>query len=104
MADSLQGHAWAGKPSARSNLAQRPVDPQRADLFLYAVLAQALAETVEVDAVELLVLVEAGEDHRFLAGHRIAMELQALRADLLHHALHGGVDRSQRAMLGLQVR
>ena len=31
------------------------------------------------------------------------MELQTLGTNLLHHALHGGVDRSQRAVIGLHV-
>ena len=41
----------------KPNFPERAVDPQRADLLLRAVLA--LAQAGEVDAVELLVLVEA---------------------------------------------
>ena len=51
----------------------------------------------EVDAVERLVLVEAARTRSCVlpvAGS--TMRLQALRADLLHHALHRRVDRADR--------
>ena len=41
--------------------------PQAGELLLHAVLLQPRIQVVEVDAVELLVLVEAGEDERLLA-------------------------------------
>ena len=61
-------------------------------------------EEGDVHAVEILVLVEAGEDHADLAGHRVDVALQALRADLLHHALHRRVDRADRLVARLHVR
>ena len=51
----------------------------------------------EVDAVERLVLVEAGKHVAGLAASPDRVRLQALRADLLHHALHRRVDRADRA-------
>ncbi len=54
---------------------------------------------MEVDLVERLVLVEATEDEsKLLAGNGVDMPLQALRADLLHHALHRRVDRADGGM------
>src|SRR6266487_2388434 len=47
---------------------QQPRQPEVAQLFQHGVLAQASQEVGEVDVVELLVLVEAGEDDRLLAG------------------------------------
>jgi len=44
------------------------------------------AHRAEIDAVHFLVLIEAGEHDRLDAGHRVMMALQALRANLLHHA------------------
>ena len=41
---------------------------------------------------------------RPLAGRRIDLRLQALRADLLHHALHRRVDRADRGVARLQQR
>src|SRR5512134_3848033 len=79
----------------------RPCDPLRGQLLLHGVLFQARVETAEIDAVERLVLVEAREHVAHLAGRWVAMRLQALRADLLHHALHRRVDRCERAMLRL---
>ena len=77
------------------------VDPQRREFFLDGILAEALVEGVEIHAVEGLVLVEAGEDHRFLAGRRVAVGLEALGADLLHHALHRRVDGADGAVIRL---
>ena len=71
---------------------QAAINPELGQLFLDAVLRQAAAQCAEIDAVHLLVLVEAGENHRLGTGHRVMMALQALRADLLHHALHRRVD------------
>ena len=56
----------------------------------------------KVHPVQRLVLIEAGEHHRPLAGRRIDLRLQALGADLLHHALHRRVDRADRGVAGLQ--
>src|SRR6185503_3629382 len=79
-------------------------DPKRGELFLNAVLREALGEGAEVDLVERLVLVEAGEDVGGLAGSRIDVRLQALGADLFHHALHRAVDRADGDVGLLQVR
>ena len=65
---------------------------------MHAVLREALGEGVEIDLVERLVLVEAGEDVGRLAARWVDVRLQALRADLLHHALHRRVDRTDAAL------
>src|SRR5687767_4444091 len=85
-------------------LLEAAVDPQGGELFLNAVLREALGEGAEVDLVERLVLVEAGEDVAGLAGVRVDVGLQALGADLFHHALHRRVDGADRPVVGLQVR
>src|ERR1700704_2913507 len=90
-----------GLPQAQ--LPQRAVDPQPRELLLHAVLAEPGAQIAEVDAVEVLVLVEAGKYHALDAGHGIAMHLQALGADLLHHALHRRVDGGDRLVAGLEM-
>src|SRR5260370_36336147 len=64
------------------------VEPHARQLLLHGVLPQARGQAREVDAVDLLILIEAREDDLFLARHRIDVLLQALRAYLLHHALH----------------
>jgi hypothetical protein len=53
-------------------------------------------QRLEIDAVHLLILVKAGEHDRLGAGLGIALQLQALGAALLHHALHRRVDRGGR--------
>src|ERR1044071_7331781 len=85
-------------------LAQQPRQPQIRQLLQHRVLAQSCAEVDEVDVVEVLVLVEAGEDERLLLRLRVDVALEALRADLLHHALHRGVDRADADVLLGQVR
>src|SRR5687768_10128125 len=85
-------------------LLQRVIDPLHGQLLMDRVLAQALAQRAEIDLVQLLVLVEAGEHHGFRARDRILVRLQALRADLLHHALHRRVDGADRAMRCLEER
>src|ERR1044071_2018360 len=85
-------------------LRQQPRQPEIRELLKYRVLAQARAEVREVDVVEVLVLVEAGEDERLLLRLRVDVALEALRADLLHHALHRGVDRADADVLLGQVR
>jgi hypothetical protein len=54
--------------------------------------------------LHVLILVEAGEDERLAAGRRIDVLLQALRADLFHHALHGRVDAGDRCHITFHVR
>src|SRR5207249_10369599 len=62
-------------------------NPLRRQLLLRSILRQTRAEGRKVDFVDRLVLIEAGKDVAQLAGGRIAMGLQALRANFLHHAL-----------------
>src|SRR4051812_46972687 len=82
---------------------QAMVDPQLGQLLLRAVLRQALAQGREIDAVHVLVLVEAREHDRFGAARLVVVALQALRADLLHHALHRRVDRRDRAVVRAEI-
>src|SRR5258708_38849116 len=72
----------------QAQVPQRAVDPQPRELLLHAMLTQPRAQIVEVDAVEILVLVEAGEHHALDAACGIAWGLQALRANFLHHPFH----------------
>ncbi len=51
----------------------------------------------------MLVLVKAREDKEFLARVRVDVALQALCADLFHHALHGRIDRADRDVFLLQI-
>src|SRR5688572_14861656 len=83
---------------------ERAPDPPRGDLLRQRVLAEPVAQAREVHVVEVLVLIEAGEHVRGLARRGIAVRLQALRADLLHHALHRRVDGADAAMTGLEIR
>src|SRR5580704_3154838 len=88
---------------AFAQMLQAAVDPQFGQLFLHAVLRQAAAQGAEIDAVHLLVLVEAGKDDCLGTGYRVVVALQALRADLLHHALHRRVDRRDCAVVGEEI-
>src|SRR5260370_35651460 len=88
---------------AFAEVVQAAVDPELGEFFLDAVLRQAAAQGAEIDAVHLLVLVEAGEHDGLGAGYRVAVALKALRADLLHHALHRRVDRGDRAVVGAEI-
>ena len=54
---------------------EQPLEPEVAELLLDAVGAEAGGEVVEVDAVERLVLVDAGEDDGLLAGDGVAVLL-----------------------------
>src|SRR5229473_7672776 len=83
---------------APAEVPEATVDPQLGQLLLGAVLAEAAAQRREIDAVEFLVLVETGEHHGLGAARRVVVALQALGADLLHHALHRRVDRGDRAV------
>src|SRR5262245_66647863 len=72
--------SWRGRRRARTlgrlaqaEMAQRAVDPQPRELLLHAVLAEPCAQNVEIDAVEILVLVEAGEHHALDPAFGIAM-------------------------------
>src|SRR5204862_6934886 len=88
---------------AAAEMAQAAVDPCLCQLLLCAVLRQPPPQGAEIDAVEILVLVEAGEHHRLGAGRRVVMALQALGADLLHHALHRRGDRRDGAGRGAEI-
>src|SRR5205807_6750052 len=83
---------------------QQPRQPQIGHLLHDRVLAQARPQVGEVDAVEGLVLIETGEDERFLARDRVDVALEALRADLFHHALHRRVDRADADVRVAEVR
>src|SRR5439155_12520726 len=83
---------------APAEVPQAAVDPQLGQFLLGTVLAEAAAQRREIDAVQFLVLVEAGEHHGLGAARRVVVALQALGADLLHHALHRRVDRGDRAV------
>ena len=56
---------------------QAAIDPELGQLFLHAVLREAAAQGPEIDAV----LVEAGEKDRLGVGQRVAVALQAMRAE-----------------------
>src|SRR5258706_14966477 len=88
---------------ARADLLQTAVDPLLGQLFLYSVLRQTGAKVREVYVVHLLVLIEARENHGLLARYRIFVLLQALRANLFHHALHGRVDTGDRLVPVLEI-
>src|SRR5712691_2688918 len=88
---------------APAEVPEATVDPQLGQLFLGSVLAEAAAQRREIDAVQFLVLVEAGEHHGLGTARRVVMALQALRADLLHHALHRRVDRGDRAVARAEI-
>ena len=76
------------------NCLERAVQPQVCQLFLNTISPQTLVQIFEVDEIEMLVLVKAREYEKFLAGVRVDVTLQALGADLFHHALHRAVDRA----------
>ena len=67
---------------------QTPVYPLHSQFFLHRILPQARFQAGEIDAIQRLILIETGKDVRRLAGLGIDLRLQALGADLLHHALH----------------
>src|SRR4051794_12239861 len=94
------GRLLRGLSLAPAEVPEAAVDPQLGQLFLRAVLRQAPAQGAEIDPVDVLVLVEAGEYDRLGAACRVVVALQALRADLLHHALHRRVDRGDRPVVG----
>src|SRR5262249_62353306 len=69
-------------------LMKEVIQPHVRELLLHRILSKPSAEVREIHAVHVLILVEAREDDRLLAGLRIDVLLKALRADFLHHALH----------------
>ena len=81
--DDRSGLPSAVIPKLRNivSFLQDMADPGDRELFLNAVLRQARAQGGEVDRVQRLVLVEAGEHHGFDARHRVFVRLQALGAD-----------------------
>src|SRR5215211_2212779 len=81
--------------------AEQPVQPQVRQLLLHGVGAQARVEVREVHPVERLILVEAGEDEGLHARLGVNVLAEALRADLLHHALHRAVDGADADVTGL---
>src|SRR5262249_33870380 len=97
---NLSDRKGSGRSTPPAELAEAPVDPVGGQLLLDAVLAEAAAQRPEIHLIERLILVEAGEDDRLLSRLRIGVTLEALGADLLHHALHRRVDGADRVMLG----
>src|SRR5262245_65976897 len=87
----------------QAQMPQRAVDPQPRELFLHAVLVEPRAQIVEVHAIEVLVLVEAGEHHAFDPAYGVAIALQALRAAFLHPPLHRPIDGGNRLVPGPQM-
>src|SRR5437764_4141324 len=83
---------------------KRSIQPHICQLFLDAVCAQAFVEVFEIDEIEMLVLVKAGEDKKLFAGVWIDMALQTLRTDLFHHALHRRIDRTDSGVTLIQIR
>ena len=75
-AASAGGRLLRGQHLALAQMVQAAVDPQLVELFLDAVLRQAAMQRREIDAVHLLILVEAGEHHRLGAGLRVALQLR----------------------------
>src|SRR5436309_3416203 len=88
----------------RADLTQAAVDPLLRQLLLDAVLREARAESVPIHVIERLVLIKAGEYHGLFSSERILVKLEALRADLFHHALHWRVDASDRFVIGFEIR
>jgi len=78
------------------------INPELGQFFLRAILGKARAQAAELDLIERLILIEAGEDDGLFAGDGVLMHLQALGADLLHHALHGRVDAANGVMVGFE--
>ena len=54
--------------------------------------------------IQGLVLIEAGKNEGNLSGSRIDMLLQALGADLFHHALHRRIDGADRKVMRFKIR
>src|SRR5688500_7824134 len=67
----------------KSGTRDEVIEPQVGELLLHGVLAQARRQVREVHTIQFLILVEAREDDRLLAGPGIDVLLQALRADFL---------------------
>ena len=82
---------------------EQMIEPHIRQLFVDRILTQPRREIREIDTVHFLILVEAGEDDGLLAGLRIHVLLQALRADFLHHALHRRVDAGDGHVARLEV-
>src|SRR5262249_33222863 len=84
------------------------IDPQGRQLFGSRILAQPRMKMIEIDEIQILVLIEATENHSFFAGLWVDMSLKALGTNFLHHALHGGIYRADRLVMraekGLQNR
>src|SRR6185437_14751278 len=63
-------------------------NPSPRQLFLHGVLAQTRTQAAKIDQLQRLILIGAAEDDGLLPSSRIAVNLQALAANFLHHALH----------------
>src|SRR5450759_4310417 len=87
---------------SRPELLETSANPLRVELFLQGILAQARIEGGKIDAVKRLILVEAREHVAGLACGGIDLRLQALGADLFHHALHRRVDGADGKVMRLE--
>ena len=64
----LRRGLFGGHGRAPAKTVEAAVDPQLVELFLDTVLRQAAVQCQEIDAVHLLILIEAGELDRLGAG------------------------------------
>src|ERR1700740_2811702 len=85
-------------------MGEAAMDPECRQLLRHRILAEALMQYAEIDRVERLVLVEAGEYDRLDTRDGVLLQLRALGANFFHHALHWRVDRGDRPMRGLETR
>jgi hypothetical protein len=82
---------------------QAMIDPLLGQFLLRAVLRKPRSQIVESHVIERLILIRAGKHNRLLPADRVFVHLQALGADLFHHALHRRVDAADGAVTGLEV-
>lgn len=56
-----------------------PIQPHIRQFFLNTIRLQPLVQVFEIHKIEMLILVEAGEDEEFFAGVRVMMRLWSNR-------------------------
>src|SRR5437867_5615743 len=83
-------------------LRKQKVQPKVAEFFVNRVLFEPGVQVLEIDMVHGLVLIKTGKNNGFLARRGIHVLLEALRADLFHHALHRRVDACDRDVIRLK--
>jgi hypothetical protein len=64
------------------------INPEVREFLLNGVCPKSIVQICEINEIEVLVLIEAREDEDLLVGYRVDMPLEALGANLFHHALH----------------